>query len=100
MTREVKMAKRIKTVELCEMFGSEIEHGGRWGLICTKHSQSCQFTNKRVAASWKNKPETWCEFCQDDSNFCYTCGFDVPDWAMLPDGTAIRHEGHELGGRN
>ena len=54
------------TVSLEEVFGSEIEDGGKWRLVCEKHSQICQFTNKRVAQSFKKNPEQWCEICRDD----------------------------------
>lgn len=94
------MTTKIKTVELYEVFGSTIEDGGKWQLFCAKHFQILQFTNKKVAASFKNRPEEWCEFCRDDSGFCYTCELPVPDYYMLSDGSAIKHEGHELGGRN
>jgi hypothetical protein len=100
MTREVEMATRIKTVELNEVFGDTINDGGKWQLLCTKHWQCVQYTNKRVAASWKNSPEEWCESCQDDKHFCYTCDFPFADYLVLDDGTVIGHEGHEIGGRN
>lgn len=94
------MAKRIKTVELYEVFGETVEDGGKWQLLCTKHFKICQFTNKKVAASFQKEPEMFCGFCQDDSDFCYTCEKGVFQWDMLQDGTALGHEGHELGGRN
>lgn len=94
--------KNLVTLE--EAFGSEIEDGGKWRLICERHFCIVQFTNKRVAQSFKNCPNEWCEACEDDSKYCYTCEITVPDhWfgtSEIVEGGVHRHESHEIGGRN
>jgi len=91
------MSKRITTVSLEEVYGSEIEDGGKWRLVCEKHSQICQFTNKRVAQSFKSTPEQWCEICRDDSRFCYDCQID---WSDIYTTEEAGHAGHNVGGKN
>jgi hypothetical protein len=83
--------------ELIELFGSEAEDGGKWMLQCLKHWHIMQFTSKKVALGHKAHPEWWCEPCMDDSTYCYTCEMQFPDYYLNADGTADRHEGHEIG---
>jgi hypothetical protein len=93
------MKAQLNQVEVVEFFGSEIEDGGKWGMICNLHHEMFQDTNKRRLMTFKKHSEIWCMGCQDDSNFCYTCEISVPDFYFV-DGVWTSHVGHVFGKGN
>jgi|LakMenEpi03Aug12_release.lakeMendotaPanAssembly.Ray.scaffolds.fasta_scaffold1782927_2 hypothetical protein len=46
--------------------GLSIEDGGEWVLICESHGGLIQDTNKNRLWGWSNKPDVFCQGCQNE----------------------------------
>ena len=70
-----------------------------WQIVCERHYHCIEVSSKREAMSYISATDEFCEACEDDSEYCYTCEIDIASY-LFDNDVALGHEGHEIGGRN